>query len=233
MTPPPASASHDAQVPGPDAIAGALLFTASLQRADVDPQTRDRLLRALGDTIPVTPLQPGSAGADRSLPPEALKLLVPSAAVVAAGLDPAKVTQPAPPVIWAEGANQLLVRLAEVRADLSDGAIVVTVPVSCDETGPVDVTISFITGTPGQPAAGVAITEDHPRGPAAIVENWAEPLIAFAWHTLVIATGSLSGAGGNDVSGRDLITAGLMVTPAGLTVTPMGRNTFLAAGTAP
>lgn len=220
-------------MPGPDAITRALVFTSSLQRADIDPQTRARLLKALGDTVPIAPLQPGGAAVARSLPPDALKLVIPSAAVVAAGLDLAQVTPPAAPVVWAEGGNQLLVRIGEVRADLGDGAIVVTVPVSCDETGPVEVNVSFITGTPDRPAAGVATTEDHPRGPAPIVENWAEPLIAFAWHTLVIATGSLSGAGGNDLSGRDLITAGFGVTPNGITVTPMGRHTFLALGATP
>jgi hypothetical protein len=233
MSPSKASNPQNLAVPGPAAITGALLFTTALQRADIDPQTSARLLKALGDQIPTHPLQPGGAGADRSLPPDVLKLLVPSAAVVAAGLDPAKVTPPAPPVLWNDGANQLLVRIAEVRADLSDGALVITVPVACDETGPVDVTVSFITGTPDRPAAGVVTTEDHPRGPATVVENWAEPLVAFAWHVLVIATGSLSGAGGNDLSGRDLITVGLTVTPNGLAVTPMGRHTFFAAGTSP
>ena len=215
-------------VPGPGAVAGAFVFASALQRADLDPQTRARLLKALGDTLPVTPLRPGTAATDRTLPAAALGLLVPSAAVVAAGLDPAAVTRPAPPVLWTADAARLLVRIAEVHADLSDGAIVITVPVTCDQTGPVDVTVTFVTGTPDQPAGGVTTAEDHPRGPAVVVENWAEPLVALAWHTLVIAVGALSGAGGNDFSGRDLVSASFAVTKAGLTVTPMARHTFLA-----
>ena len=38
-------------------------------------------------------------------------------------------------------------------------------------------------------------TEDHPRGPAVVVENWHEPLIAFAWQTLLIATSAVAGFG--------------------------------------
>jgi hypothetical protein len=215
-------------VPGPGAIAGALVFETALQHADIDPQTRARLLKALGDTVPVRPLAPGTPAADRSLPAESLNVLVPSAAVVAAGLDPAAVRRPAPPVMWTGPAGQLLVRIAEVRADLTEGAIVLTVPVTCDQTGPVDVTVTFVTGTPEQPAGGMATTEDHPRGPEVVVENWAEALVAFAWHTLVVAVGALSGAGGNDFSGRELIPTSFAVSKAGLVVTPMARHTFLA-----
>jgi hypothetical protein len=129
-------------------------------------------------------------------------------------------------VLWSTDAGQLLVRIAEVHADLTDGAIVITLPVTCDQTGPVDVTVTFITGSPDQPTGGVATAEDHPRGPEVVVEN--EPLVALAWHTLVIAIGAMSGAGGNDFSGRDLISASFAVSKDGLTVTPMARHTFLA-----
>jgi hypothetical protein len=215
-------------VPGPGAVAGAFVFATALQRADIDPQTQARLLEALGDTLPLKPLQPGTAATDRTLPATSLRLLIPSAAVVAAGLDPAALIQPAPPVLWSTDAGQLLVRIAEVHADLTDGAIVITLPVTCDQTGPVDVTVTFITGSPDQPTGGVATAEDHPRGPEVVVENWAEPLVALAWHTLVIAIGAMSGAGGNDFSGRDLISASFAVSKDGLTVTPMARHTFLA-----
>ena len=217
-----------ATVPGPGAVAGALLFATALQRADVDPQTQARLLKALGDSLPLKPLRPGSAATDRTLPAASLGLLISSAAVVAAGLDPAAVTRPAPPVLWSSDAGQLLVRIGEVHADLSDGAIVITLPVSCDQTGPQDVTVTFVTGSPDQPTGGVATAEDHPRGPEVVVERWAEPLVAFAWHTLVIAVAAMSGAGGNDFSGRDLVPASVAVSKAGLTVTPMARHTFLA-----
>jgi len=226
-----ADARADTTMPGPGAVAGALLFSRALQRADLDPQTQARVQKAIGDMVGLAPLQPGRAAPDRTMQPDALRVLVPSAAVVAAGLDPAKVPRPPPPVLWTEGNNSLLVRIGEVHADLLAGAVVLTVPVACDETGPVDVTVSFVTGTPDAPTGGVATTEDHPRGPAPIVETWAEPLVAFAWQTLVVATSSLSGAGGNDFSGRNLVAADFAITEQGLTVTPQAAHTFIAGGT--
>jgi hypothetical protein len=219
-------------VPGPEAIAGALVFTTALRRADIDQQTQQRLLKALADTLPLQPLRPGIAGNDRTVTPDTLKVLLPSAAVVAAGLDPATIVRPPPPVLWTDGANQLVVRVGEVRADLTLGAIVLTIPVTCDQTGPVDCTVTFVTGTPDRPAGGITTTEDHPRGPAEVVENWAEPLIAFAWHTLLIAINSISSALGGDLSGQKLLTAALSVTADGVTVTPMGRHTFMTGALA-
>lgn len=229
----PSAAGTPRGIPGPDALSGAAMFAAAFQRADLDPQTKARVLKALGDTIPLAPRGPGAAAADRSVTPDILKALIPTAAIVASGLDPAKLTPPIPAVYWEEDGNELLVKIAEVRADLRTGAVVVTIPVSCDQTGDAEVTVSFITGTPDRPAGGIATSEDHPRGPAPIVENWAEQLIALAWHTLVIATGSLSHGGGNDRSGRELVTAGFSVTADGLAVTPIGRHTFLASRTTP
>jgi hypothetical protein len=131
-------------------------------------------------------------------------------------------------VIWSDRGNRLLVRVAGVHAQVGDGTLVLTVPVTCDQTGDVDVSVTFVTGTPDRPAGGVVTTEDHPRGPAAVVENWAEPLLAFAWQTLVSAVSAVSGAAGGDLSGRALVTAALAVNSDGLTVTPMGRHVFTA-----
>jgi len=207
-----------------------LITATALQRADLDPTVKAQIVKALGDVLPGQPVQAGSAATDRSLPPTALTALIPSAAVVAAGFDPAKITPPVPALLWQDGANQLLVRVAGVRADLGNGMVQLTVPVTCDQTGDVDVTVTFVTGTPDRPAGGIATTEDHPRGPSVVVENWAQPLIAFAWHTLLVATSSLSGAAGGDFSGRDLIAAALAVNADGFTVTPMGRHPFIATG---
>jgi hypothetical protein len=45
---------------------------------------------------------------------------------------------------------------------------------------------------------------------------------------LITATDAFSGAGGVDVAGRKLITAGLAVSANGVTVTPMARHSFVA-----
>ena len=209
-------------VPGPDAIAGAIVVRDALARAGLDEATRAKVTAALS-----RPVRSGTATDDRAIRPDDLKLLIPSAAVIAAGLDPAKTPLPPPPILWQDKGNDLLVLLAGVRAELGGGFVEITIPVSCDQTGDAEVTVTFITGTPDRPAGGIATTEDHPRGPAVIVENWPEALIAFAWQTLLTATSAVSGAGGTDLSGRQLIAAGLEVNADGLRVTPMARHTFL------
>lgn len=208
-------------VPGPDAIASAIVIRDALARAPIDEATRAKITAALG-----APVRAGTATDDRAVRPDDLKLLIPSAAVIAAGLDPAKTPQPPPPVFWQDNGNELLVQLAGVRAELGGGFVEITIPVTCDQTGDAEVTVTFITGSPDRPAGGIATTEDHPRGQAVVVENWAEPLIAFAWLTLLTATSAVSGAGGADFSGHELIAAGLEVNSDGLRVTPMARHTF-------
>jgi hypothetical protein len=217
-------------IPGPDAIAGAALTTQALAQTRVNPDAAAQVIKALGDLLPGHPVRAGSAGVDRTVPADTLTQLIPSAAIVAAGLDPAKTALPVPAVVWTSGANTLLVKPAGVKAALGVGTVDITVPVTCDQTGDTTVTVTFMTGTPDRPAGGIVTTEDHPRGPAIVVENWAEPLVAFAWHTLVAATDALSGGAGGDVAGHDLVTAALTVTEGGLGVTPMGRHAFLAGG---
>jgi hypothetical protein len=229
-TPAPPGTIPGKVIPGPSTVAGAWTTATALQKLDVDPQTKARIIKSLGPLLPGLPIASGTAGADRNLPPQAISALIPSAAVVAAGMDPATITPPAPNTRWQNGDQQLLVRVSGVHANLGNGLIEIVVPVTCDQTGDVDISVSFVTGTPDQPAGGIATTEDHPRGPAVVVENWAEPLIAYAWQTLVTATSAMSSAAGSDVTGRDLVTAMLSVNADGLTVTPMGRHTFLAGG---
>ncbi len=217
-------------IPGPGVVAGASLTSSIIAGLNLDPKVKEQILKAFGDLLPGHPVRTGMAAADRSLSPDALTALIPSAAVIGAGFDPAAVNPPVPNALWRVGSQQLLIRVAEVRATLGAGLIEIVVPVTCDQTGDTDISITFLTGTPDRPAGGVMTTEDHPRGAAEVVENWAEPLIAYAWQVLIIATSALSGASGSDGAGRALITASVVATPDGVTVTPMARNAFLAAG---
>ena len=219
----PAASQQRSPVPAPEAIAGALLTQEALRDVKFNPAD---LPDAITGLLPGRPLQPGKTAPLRALPPDALQRLIPSAAIVAAGLDPARTLSPAPPVLWERDGARLLIRVGAVRAELATGLVQIVVPITCDQTGDAEVTVAFVTGSADRPAGGIATTEDHPRGPAVVVEGWAEPLIAFAWQTLVVATSALSGAGGEDVSGRSLVTAGLDVSADGMQVTAMGRHTF-------
>jgi hypothetical protein len=228
--PRPPLANTPRTVPGAGSIAGAFLLRDALQR--LDDQTRSNVVKNLAGVLPQV-LQPGTVAANRTFRPDDLKLLIPSAAVSAAGLDPARTMQPPPPALWEDGGNRLLVLLAGVQASLGDGFIELTIPVSCDQTGDTAVTVTFVTGSPDRPTGGVTTTEDHPRGPAVIVENWHEPLIAFAWQTILIATSAMAGAVGTDFSGGALITQSLAVNADGLSVLPMAQHTFVQASQLP
>jgi len=221
-----ALAKVDRTVPGPEAVAGAILARDAIARADLDPQVKAQVVKQLGPILPGQITGAGSTPGDRSIAPQDLAALIPGAAVTAAGLDPATTPMPPPPVLWQESGNALLVKLAGIQATLGDGFVELAVPVTCDQTGDTKVTVTFVTGTPDRPTGGIATTEDRPRGPAVIVENWHDQLIALCWHTLVIATSALSGVVGADLAGKSLVTAGLMATPKGLGVTPMGRHAF-------
>ncbi len=213
---------------GPEVVAGASITAGAFSRLDVNPDVKAQIVRALADVLPGRAIPAGSAAADRTLSADWLAVLIPSAALVAAGLDPATVTPPAPNALWRNGNQQLMIIVSKVRANFTEGLAEIIIPVSCDQTGDVEISVSFVTGTPDRPAGGIATTEDRPRGPAVVVENWAEPLIAYAWQVLITATDAYSSAGGTDLAGRNLVTAGLAIGAGGVTVTPMARHSFAA-----
>jgi hypothetical protein len=129
-------------------------------------------------------------------------------------------------VVWVDGESELAVSLAGVRAETGDGALVVTIPVRCDQTGETEVHVTFAVGRPGQPAGLYAATQRRPRGPAVVVDTWAEAIVAFAWQILLgLATG-LAGATGKDARGNRLVPAELEATTDGLTIVPMVRHRF-------
>jgi hypothetical protein len=222
----PRAATKVSTTPSPTVLAGqSLLRAADLERI-LDPKTLKLVEDRLAPLLPSTVVAPGVVAPPRAIAPDALQLLVRAAAVTAAGLDPARTPSPAPSVLWEQGGNQLLIELAQVRAQPGDGLIDVIVPVRCDQIREAEVTATFVTGSPDRPAGGVAATESRPRGPSEVVDAWAEPLVAFAWHTLVIALSALSGTGANDPSGRPLVTIGIVASPAGVSLSPMARHEF-------
>lgn len=226
-----AKASQTARtVPGVGALAGRALYADAITRADLDERTRAVIEKQLAGVLPGQVVAAGATAPERSLNPDDVEMLVRSAAVSAAGLDPAKTPLPPPRVLWSSGANRLLVDLAKVSSRLGEGWIEITLAVSCDQTGDAAVTVTFLTGTPDRPTGGVAAAESHPRGPEIIVQNWNEALVAFAWNIVVTATSALTGAAATDAAGQALVTNALSVTPNGLGVLPMGRHAFLAGG---
>jgi hypothetical protein len=85
-----------------------------------------------------------------------------AAAAVAAGFDPLATDAPGT-VLWREGDRELLVDTAKVVGRFGPGVIAVSIPVSCDQSRPAFVHVSFVVA-PDRPAARPA-PERH-RSPA-------------------------------------------------------------------
>ena len=180
------------------------------------------------DTRDSPPPQPVTAGT--VLDPVPLKsadaaALFPAAASAAAGVDKASGGRNQT-VVWKKGDRSLMIFPARVSAKFGPGVVAVTIPVSCDQTGDVAVTVTFVVGDPARPAGLLAATEARPRGPAIIVNSWGENLIAFAWETMLELCGNIAGEAGRDVDGAPLVPIALTASPYGLTIVPMARHTF-------
>jgi hypothetical protein len=129
-------------------------------------------------------------------------------------------------VLWQKGDLQLLVHIAQIEIGLDDGSITVNIPVECDETGRTSVTVIFAVGSSRRAAGALAVTEDRPRGPVAIVTLWSDEIIALAWHGVMEGVLGVAGAAGEDEDGAALIPATFSVTANNVTVQPMARHTF-------
>ena len=127
-------------------------------------------------------------------------------------------------VVWSNGGDELAVDPAKIEVATTAGAIAVTVPVRCDETGPVTFEVTFAVGAPGSPAGLFAATSDRPRGPAVVVDRWADALIAFAWSAVLELASSVAGTIGRDAHGDRLIPGALVATDDGLEVVPVARH---------
>ena len=94
--------------------------------------------------------------------------------------------------IWVKDNLELLVFTGQVKVELDDGFVLVTIPVSCEQTESTVVQVPFAVGSQDQPAGMVCATEERPRGPALIVDVWGEALTAFAWRVFLTLTNRVS-----------------------------------------
>ena len=129
-------------------------------------------------------------------------------------------------VVWVDGDRELAVNLAGLEARFADGAIQVTIPVRCDQTGSAAVEVVFAVGSQNQPAGLYASTYRRPTGPALIVDAWAEPLVAFAWQCVLGMVSGLAGAVGKDARGNVLVPVELTASRRGIEIVPMARHRF-------
>ena len=176
----------------------------------------DELRKRCPEAFPPDPLEPSGRGPDLPLGRRQLTTLVRLAAQD--GIEDRQ--------LWQRDGDELLVDVARIALDTRDGVVVVTIPVTCDQTGPARIQVAFAVGSRERPAGMVAAAERHPRGPAVVVEGWADELTALAWRALTAGVTSLAGEAGEDADGAGLVPFGIEASDDGLVVRTMARHAF-------
>jgi len=129
-------------------------------------------------------------------------------------------------VVWVDGDRELAVNLAELQVKFTEGALQVTIPVRCDQTGRGVVEVVFAVGSQNQPSGLYASTYRRPNGPALIVSTWGQPLVAFAWQCVLGMVSGIAGAVGKDDRGNVLVPVELTASKRGVQIVPMARHRF-------
>ena len=131
-------------------------------------------------------------------------------------------------VVWENGGAALAVGLDELAVEVTDGEILVTVPVFCDQLPDrrAEVRILFAVGSPERPAGLLAATPAEPRGPRAVVAAWGEQLTALAWQALLDTASGVAGSAGTDTDGTPLVATAFAAGAGSIEVQPQARHPF-------
>ena len=149
----------------------------------------------------------------------------------AAALGRRSTDPPLDAVVWTDGADSLLVLLDTVRLSTAGGVVTVSLDVACDQlrvgrrTPQARVEIDLVVGTEERPA-GLLAAATTPRGPAVVVDRWADALVALAWQALLDTAAALSAEAGTDVDGTPLIPSRWSASKRGIAVGPQARHPF-------
>jgi hypothetical protein len=127
-------------------------------------------------------------------------------------------------VLLSDGDSELLVDPGRTRVLTADGVVLVVLGVECDQTGRVEVTVPFATGSEAATAGMVMATEQVPRGDPAVTARWAEALVAMAWEALLSVTAGLTRHAGTDLDAAPLLPGALLAGKDGVTVLPQARH---------
>ena len=195
---------------GPSAAAAQASFFSVLSEFLSLLRTRNPNLRA------AVPLPPGKVGPELPLSKPVFGRLITAAAM----------QDNQGSVIWTKDESELQVITGKVTVELSDGLILVNIPVTCDQAGSATVQVPFAVGGPTSPAGMLVATEEHPRGPDAIIAVWSDALLAFAWKLLMSVATRSAAAAGTDTDGAGLIPAALTANADGVNVLTMARQAF-------
>lgn len=129
-------------------------------------------------------------------------------------------------VVWIAGESELLVKTSAVQIAVTDGFVLVQIPVYTKQSGDASVVVPFAVGRDAAPQGLIMATETVPRGPHIVIELWGEALIAAAWRALLHLTSSLAAAAGVDEQGNVLLPVSFAANAGGIRITPQARHRF-------
>lgn len=127
-------------------------------------------------------------------------------------------------VVWHSATNELLVHSDRITLACNNGLLAVGVPVECDQSGPVTLTVPFAVGTDQDTRGLMMSTFDRVDGPDAVVGTWSDAVTAFAWEAVLTLAQRLSAAAGKDASGRPLVPVAIGALRGSFLVRPMARH---------
>ena len=87
-------------------------------------------------------------------------------------------------VIWVDAGDEVLVHLDSVRARVLNGSILISIDLETDQTGRTPLVVVFATGALNDPAGLVAVTDELPRGNAALAGRWGPIVRDAVWSAL-------------------------------------------------
>ena len=184
-------------------------------------------LLPLGPVGPGTPVEPLPVPVKRGT--SLVRAAVKDAAAAALGRRPSD--PPLDAVVWTDGADSLLVLLDSVRLSTAEGVVTVSIEVACDQLRvgrrkpQARVEIDLVVGTKERPT-GLLAAATTPRGPAVVVDRWADALVALAWQALLDTAAALSAEAGTDVDGTPLVPTRWSASKEGIAVGPQARHPF-------
>lgn len=129
-----------------------------------------------------------------------------------------------PSVVWVRGDSELAVHCDRARVALGTGTVVVGVRVECDQSGPAEITVPLAVGSPDLAAGMVMATPSRPDGPALLVEQWGEVVVAAVYRAVLDVVSAVAATAGVDRDGKPLLPGAVSTDGNVLTVVPQARH---------
>lgn len=92
-------------------------------------------------------------------------------------------------VVWVEDGDEVLVHLDSLRVQLLDRIMLASVDLESDQTGRQTLVVPLALASGAGPGGLLAVTEESPRGDAALVARWGHTLQEALWAGILAVAG--------------------------------------------